>query len=451
MYIAFVTNGDQIMKTESGYQGGENFDLRDVLLKGRTLQLSDRTAFFQEFLQGLRQREENLCMRCIGSPADREVTIVDLSSGQQQTMLMFGSNNYLGLATHPHVTSRAAKALSEFGAGVGGPPLLNGYTTLHRQLEERLADLKGTEDAMIFSSGYGANVGLVSGLTGKADIIVYDAYSHASFCDGMTMSGAQSFLFSHNDLSHLDMMLARASARPHSDIFVGVEGVYSMDGDIAPLDRILPLCRRYGAYLIVDDAHGTGVMGSHGRGTAEHFGLEGEIPATMGTFSKALTATGGFVAASKDIIDYLRFFARSYMFSASLPPATVATVLAGLDVLEQEPERLATLRENINYAASGLRKRGFSIPSQSAILPLRVPEWMDIRKAARAFHERGVFINSVEYPAVPVSQQRFRISLMATHTREDIDHLMTAVEEVWSLFGHDLKEHADEPRQRNAA
>ena len=206
------------MKTDSCYQGGENFDLRDVLLKGRSLPLSERTSYFQGFLQDLRQREENFCMRCMNSPSDREISILDPVSRTERKMLMFGSNNYLGLATHPHVVKQAAQALKEYGAGLGGPPLLNGYTSLHRKLEERLAALKGTEDAMIYSSGYGANVGMVSGLTGKADIILYDAYSHASFCDGINLSGAQSFLFSHNDLTHLARLLDRAQTRPHNDI-----------------------------------------------------------------------------------------------------------------------------------------------------------------------------------------------------------------------------------------
>ncbi len=439
------------MKIDGAYQGGENFDLRDVLLKGRSLPLPERTSFFQGFLQDLKQREENLYMRCLSSPSDREVTVLDSSSGSERKMLMFGSNNYLGLATHPHVIRQTAAAVQKFGAGLGGPPLLNGYTTLHRELEERLAALKGTEDAMIYSSGYGANVGLVSGLTGKSDIILYDAYSHASFCDGIALSGAQSFLFSHNDLSHLTMLLERARTRPHNDIYVGVEGVYSMDGDLAPLNNILALCDTYGAHLMLDDAHGTGVMGRHGRGSAEQAGVEGRIPITMGTFSKAFTATGGFVAASKAITDYLRYFARSYMFSASLPPATVATVLAGLDVLEREPERLLRLHENVAYAAQHLRSMGFATPAQSAILPLRVPQGMDIRQASRVFHERGMFVNSIEYPAVPVSQQRFRISMMATHTHGDIDRLLEVVEEVWSLHRHDMRESADEAHQRNAA
>lgn len=441
----------ETMKNEGTYNGGENFDLRDILLNGRSVRLSERTAHFGDFLKSLQEQEHNLCMRCISSAADREVEVVDQQFGRRRSMLMFGSNNYLGLATHPHVVNQASAALESFGAGIGGPPLLNGYTTLHRDLEERLAAFKGAEDAMIFSSGYGANVGLVSGLTGRNDIIVYDAYSHASFCDGLKMSGAQALMSSHNDVAHLRAMLEGASRRPHNDIFVGVEGVYSMDGDLAPLDRILPLCNEYGAYLVLDDAHGTGVMGAHGRGTAEHFGLEGKIPITMGTFSKVFAVTGGFVAADKAIVDYLRYFGRSYMFSASLPPVVVATVLAGLDVLEREPERVDQLHANIAYAAAAFRQIGFSTPSHSAIFPLRVPAGMDIRKAARAFHERGIFVNSVEYPAVPVSQQRFRVSVMATHTRRDIDRLIATIEEVWSLFAGDIMEAQHETEQCNAA
>ncbi len=170
------------MTTTGSYNGGENFDLRDILLRGRSMKMAERLGFFQEFLRSIQSREENFCMRCISSPADREVIVVDPLSGVERAMLMFGSNNYLGLATHPYVQAQAAKALKLFGAGLGGPPLLNGYTTLHRTLEERLASLKGTDDAMIFSSGYGSNVGLVSGIAGKSDMIVYDAYSHASFC-----------------------------------------------------------------------------------------------------------------------------------------------------------------------------------------------------------------------------------------------------------------------------
>ena len=419
------------MSANESYKGGENFDLRQILLKGKNLRLKERTGFFSSFLRATTESHEQLFMRRILSEAGRSVTVEDPYTGAARTMLMFGSNNYLGLAGHPYVKERARRALRKYGAGVGGPPLLNGYTALHSELEERLAALKGAESALIFSSGYGANVGLVTGLVNAGDRVVYDAYSHASFTDGIKMSGVQALHFPHNDIPRLEDLL-RLYSGPDHDVFVGVEGVYSMDGDLAPLDEITRICGARGAVLMVDDAHGTGVMGDTGRGTAEHFGVEGKVDITMGTFSKAFASTGGFVASSRDIIDYLRFFARSYMFSASLPPVVIATVLAGLDVVGREPELIARLRENLRHAVGGLNQMGFDLRPEAPIIPLRVPPGMNIRKAAYKFHERGIFMNSVEFPAVPVCQQRFRISLMATHTREDIDRLLAAVGEVWS-------------------
>lgn len=420
-----------MITADDKYQGGENFDLRQILLQGRSMRLHEKTAHFYKALQHLNERNEMSLMRCIHSPADREVVVADPVTGQLRRMLMFGSNNYLGLANHPYVRERAAQSIREFGAGIGGPPLLNGYTKLHRELEIRLAALKGTEDALIFSSGYGANVGLITGLLNSNDMVIYDAYSHASFCDGMKMAGNLTAKFPHNDINQLRHLLEIHSGTTNRDCYVGVEGVYSMDGDLAPLDAMLTLCKAHGAILIVDDAHGTGVMGATGRGTAEHFGVEGKIPVTMGTFSKVFGMTGGFVAASKPIIDYLRFFARSYMFSASLPPVVIGTVLAGLDIIERQPQLLADLHENVDYTAAGLRGLGFDVHPEAGIIPLLVPAEINIRQAAQQFHELGIFVNSIEYPAVPVSQQRFRISLMATHMKEDISRLLGAVEKVW--------------------
>jgi glycine C-acetyltransferase len=419
------------MKNVLEYQGGENFDLREMLLKGRQLRLKDKADFFTNFINDLTENKQMHHMRCISSAADREVIIEDRYAGKKRKMIMFGSNNYLGLANHPYVKEKTRVALSEFGAGIAGPPLLNGYTILHRQLEERLAYLKGSEDALIFSSGYGANVGLVSGLLNSNDIVIYDAYSHASFCDGIKLAGAESFRFPHNNVSLLKQRLEQNTSVSTGDLYVGVEGVYSMDGDLAPLDKIVPICKSKGAILIIDDAHGTGVMGKSGRGTIEHFGLESKVDISMGTFSKAFASTGGFVASTRPIINYLRFFARSYMFSASLPPASIASVLACLDVIENEPGLLEKLWKNVNYTLQSLRGIGIDVESQSAIIPLKVPAGMDLRKAASKFHEKGIFVNSVEYPAVPISQQRFRISVMATHTKEDIDKLIEAVNEIW--------------------
>ncbi len=418
------------MLTNEQYKGGENFDLRQMLLTGKNLRLGERTGYFSSMVTAVAARGEQLHMRCILSGADRSVIVEDPTTGQKRSMLMFGSNNYLGLAGHPSVKESAAQALREYGAGVGGPPLLNGYTTLHRELEERLAALKGCESAMLFSSGYGANVGLVTALVNQRDRVLYDAYSHASFCDGIKMADVQSRHFPHNDIDRMEKMLEACSGADH-DVFVGVEGVYSMDGDLAPLDRLTRICRERGAILLLDDAHGTGVMGRTGRGSAEHFGVEGLVDITMGTFSKTFATTGGFIASTGPIIEYLRYFARSYVFSASLPPVVAATVIAGLDVIEREPELIARLHDNVAYAAAGLNRLGFDLSPEGAIIPLAVPPGMNIRKAARRFHEKGIFVNSVEFPAVPLSQQRFRVSLMATHTRDDIDRLIDAVGEVW--------------------
>jgi glycine C-acetyltransferase len=439
------------MTRKQEYQGGENFDLREMLLRGRHMKLFERTEVFAGFLGDLEKNQEMLCLRCITSAADREVQVIDPVSGQTRPMVMFGSNNYLGLATHPHLLERATEAFSHYGAGVGGPPLLNGYTALHKELEERLARTKGAEDALLFSSGYAANVGLVTGLMQKSDLVLYDAYSHASLSDGIKMAGVPAQQFTHNDIAQLRRMLEAGKGRGTGDTYVAVEGVYSMDGDLAPLKELSALCRSYGAILIVDDAHGTGVLGAHGNGTAEHFGVEQDVPLTVGTFSKTFAITGGFIAGPKRVIDYLRFFARAYMFSASLSPASIATVMAALDVLEQEPERLWRLRQNVAYAAASLRRLGFDVHPEAAIIPLRVPEGMDIRRASRLFHELGIFVNSIEYPAVPISQQRFRISIMATHTGRDIDRLVAAVRIVWASCAPGSEQSPDMKEQLHAA
>lgn len=421
------------------YNGGENFSLRDILLKGRHMKLNERTAFFNEFIMQESESGNNLYMRIINSAADREVEILIPQTGETKRMLMFGSNNYLGLANHPYIKEATIKAIKEFGAGIGGPPLLNGYSKLHMEVEEMLAAFKGKESAMIFSSGYGANVGLVSGLINPGDIVIYDEYSHASFCDGLKMGKIQSESFKHNDTKELENMLNKYSAICQGDIFVAVEGVYSMDGDMAPLDTITALCNLYNAHLIVDDAHGSGVVGENGKGTASFFGVDDKTDVIMGTFSKAFGVTGGFVCGSSELINYLRFFARSYMFSASLPPAVVAAVKAGLEVMQNEPGLFESLHNNIHYLNRKLYESGFDIKSETPIFALKVPQEMNIRNSVNYFHNLGIFLNSIEYPAVPVNQQRFRISIMATHTKEDIDRLVECIQEVWYKFSGKYK------------
>lgn len=426
------------MKITKKYDGGENFNLHDILMNGKQLSFSNRINTFSHFISELTANQHNLYMRQITSAADREVEIADPFTKRKKRMLMFGSNNYLGLANHPYVREQVKKAIDKFGVGIGGPPLLNGYTNLYRELEEKLASLKHAEDSLLFSSGYAANVGLVSALINHGDKVLYDAYSHASFCDGLRMAKAEAILFKHNDMKELETLLDQNN-NSYGDIFVGVEGVYSMDGDLAPLDKVVSLSRKKNAIVIVDDAHGTGVMGKTGSGTAEHFSVDKMVDITMGTFSKTFGVSGGFITASKPIVNYLRYFARSHMFSASLPPVVIAAVLTGLKVIENEPERIRKLNKNVKYARKGLNDLGFNINPQSPIIAIRVPETMNIRDAAIHFHKTGIFVNSIEYPAVPLNQQRFRISLMATHTKNDIDRLLLAIKEVWAVFNTETK------------
>ena len=415
---------------EDHAQNAENVSLVDILLKGRKLPFWERIGTFNDQIARLNGKLRHTYFRIIESKANREV-IVKNDNGQKRKMLMFGSNNYLGLANHPYVIEKVKKAIDETGIGVGGPPILNGYTSGMRELEERLSALKGTEDTLIFSSGYNANLGLVSGLCKSSDIIIADEYSHASFFDGVRMTHCKCFTFRHNRADELEKLLM-TYASTNGNVFVAVEGVYSMDGDLAPLNRIIPLCNKYDAVILVDDAHGTGVLGKKGGGIHDHYQISSANDIILGTFSKAFAVNGGFVSASRPVINFLRLIARSYMFSAALPPVTIAAVLAGLDVIERESHLLTRLHDNVAYAAKKLRKFGLVTEPKAGIIALKVPEGANIRILARKFHDAGMFLNAVEFPAVPVSKQRFRISIMADHTREDIDNLLGVVEELWS-------------------
>ena len=402
--------------------------LKTLQLQGRKQKLEDRIIAFKAMMSA----EMFTYKRTVLSPADREVRVRDPFTGVIRNMMMFASNNYLGLATHPHVQQTVKRAIDQYGCGIGGPPLLNGYIRLIEELEERLADFKSTEAALVFSSGFMANFGIISALADTNDVIIYDELSHASFYDGIRMTKAKAIPFAHNDMEQLQLLVQENAARVKGTLFICIEGVYSMDGDIAPLDEISMIAASAEAMLIVDDAHGTGVLGENGKGTASHLKCEDGIGITLGTFSKVFASCGGFVTASADIVEYLRYHARSYIFSASIPPAIAATVLGGLDVLEKEPWLREQLKSNVNYAISKLHRFGFFANPEAAIITLKLPEDMCIRNAAYLYHQKDIFVNSVEYPAIPTGKERFRISIMATHSKEDIDRLATATEEIWN-------------------
>lgn len=411
----------------------DDIDLRSILLRSRRLGIRARTETYSNWIRNVQSRGESMYHRVIQSPVDRAVRVLDTQTGVEQEMLMFGSNTYLGLTNHPYVKERMQAAIDEWGAGVGGAPLLSGYSGLHRQLEERMAAFKGSEDAVIYQSGYGANLGLITCLLGKRDVAYYDVRSHACTLDGINMAAGIGVKFAHNDMDALAELLSHPV---EGDRIICVEGVYSMDGDLAPLPEIVQLAKRHDALILLDDAHGVGVVGRQGRGTADHFGVAPDIDMMVGTFSKVFGVTGGVVCTSRAISDYLRHFSRSNVFSSSLPPSSIAAVHAGLDLLERDDSLIAKLHDNVAYLARKLNALGFDVAPDSAIVPLPVPKEMNLRRAVRYIHDRGIFANAVEYPAVAVHRQRIRFSVMAVHTYDDIDRVVEVVEEVWTKFAN---------------
>jgi glycine C-acetyltransferase len=367
--------------------------------------------------------------------SEHRTLVRDHLTGKVREMVMMASNNYLGLTTHPKVVEAGIKAQAKYGAGSGSVALLAGTLDLHRQLEEALARFKGCEDAIVFPTGYSTNVGCVSGLLRKGDVAINDRLNHASIIDGCKLSGADIRTFKHNDLASLEKLLTKCDEEYQGKLVI-VDGVFSMDGDIAPLPELLALCRQHQARLMIDEAHATGVIGEHGHGTPEYWHVEGQVDLVAGTLSKGLGGLGGFVAAKKEVVNYLRFFGRSYMFSTSLPPAVSASLLAALEVIDAEPELRDRLWENIRYFTGRLRQLGFDLGNaETAIIPVVIGDDTKVQLMCRELHQAGIFLNPVAYPAVPKRLSRLRLSLMATHTKEDLDQTLDALERVGQKYG----------------
>ena len=339
-----------------------------------------------------------------------------------RSVIMIGSNNYLGLTTHPNVREAAKRAIDEYGTSVTGSRYLNGTLRLHRELEERLAAFVRKEAALVFSTGMQANLGAMSALVGPEDYVVLDKENHASVVDGVRLGLGTMKRFRHNDMKHLDRVLA--GIPDAAGKLVVVDGVFSMSGDIAPLHEIVALCEKYGARLYVDDAHSLGVLGG-GRGTAIHFDLNDKVDLIMGTFSKSFASIGGFVAGDADVIDYIQHHARSLIFSASLPAPNVMAVMAALEIMENEPEYVERLWENGNYMLKSLQELGFNVGStQTPIVPIIIGYDEPTFLTWKLLFERGLYTNPVVTPAVPPGQSLLRTSYMATHTREQLDRAL---------------------------
>jgi len=366
--------------------------------------------------------------RVISSAQDPVVT----HDGRE--LVMLGSNNYLGLANDPEVKEAAAMALALYGTGCAGSRLLNGTLDVHVQLEGRLAEFMRREAALIFATGFQVNLGVLSCLLDRSDIAYLDALDHACIIDGCRLGFGKSHKFRHNDMQDLEQKLQNAP--PDRGKLIVVDGVFSMEGDIAPLPQLVELKQRYGARLMVDDAHGLGVFGENGRGTPEHFGVEPEIDLVMGTFSKSLAAVGGFVAGDRYVIEHIKHTARAEIFSAAPPPASMAAALKALEIVEREPERRKRLWENTEYMQRELTGLGFDTGhSSSPVIPILVGEDITAYKMTIRLGQEGVFVNPVVSPAVPPGRAMIRTSYMATHAREHLDRSLEALAEVGRELG----------------
>jgi 8-amino-7-oxononanoate synthase len=337
-------------------------------------------------------------------------------------MIMIGSNNYLGLTVHPKVREAALDAVQRYGTSCTGSRFLNGNLEMHQELEERLADFMGRERALVFSTGYQTNLGTISALIGREDVVITDHDDHASIVDGCRLSWGQMRRFRHNDMESLERVLKRCD--PQAGKMVVVEGVFSMGGDIAPLPKMMPPCQKYGAKLMVDDAHSVGVLGQ-GRGTAAHFGISEGVDITMGTFSKSFASLGGFIVGDEPVIHYIQHFARSLIFSASMPPASVAACLAALNIMETETWRYERLAEIAVRMREGFHSLGFETgPTATPIVPIIIGDQMKTFMLWKALFDAGVYTNAVIPPAVAPNESRLRTSYMATHTDEQLDRVL---------------------------
>lgn len=366
--------------------------------------------------------------RVIESEQDTEVII----NGKK--VLMFGSNSYLGLTNHPKIIEAAVKATRKYGTGCAGSRFLNGTLDIHIELENKLAEFVGKEAALCYSTGFQANLGVLSCIPQRGDFIMLDALDHASIIEGARLSFAKTVKFQHNDM---DSLRKRLKVCPHGKLkFIAVDGIFSMEGDIVRLPEIVELAEKYNASIMVDDAHSMGVLGKNGCGTADHFGLTDKVDVIMGTFSKSFASLGGFIAGSFDMINYLKHNSRALIFSASMTPASTATVLAALEVMKAEPERMDHLWELSRYSLKAFQQLGFNTGlAESPIIPLRLGDMDKTLILTKLLLEAGIFVNPVVAPAVPPNDTLIRFSLIATHTHAQVDRAVENIAKLSKMLG----------------
>ena len=391
--------------------------------------LFEAADYFWKYVADAVKKKYMIYIQPMMSGPRTELEVFDRNTQSVRKFLNFCSYNYLGYSLHPEVIRAVKETLDEFGTGAVSAPLLSGYSKPISQLEEEISRLKGMESSIVFPTGYSTNIGILSGLLHSGDVAVLDILSHASIYDGVRMSGADIKVFAHNNPSHLERVLRKTNKKR---ILVCVEGVYSMDGDLANLPEIIPICRKYGARLLVDEAHATLVFGEKGGGVAEHFKVEHEVDISIGTFSKSFGAIGGFASGSKKIMNYLRMFSRSYVFSCAMAPHTAAGIIKILEIFEKDKSEREQLWKNTRYIHKKLKQAGLDIGStKSQVVPVMAGSDLRLREISKKIQQRGLYTGVVTYPAVAKNKTRLRLSISSKHTREQMDRCVEILEQVF--------------------
>ncbi|MCD7935412.1 MAG: aminotransferase class I/II-fold pyridoxal phosphate-dependent enzyme [Tannerellaceae bacterium] len=394
--------------------------------------LFEVTDYFSAYLQDATRKGYMVYGHPVTSAPGAEFDVYDGIQNKERHFLNFCSYNYLGYSCHPEVVATVQNTLSRYGTGAVSAPLLSGYYDLSRQLEETIAGFKCKEAAVLFPTGYGANLGVLSCLLKPGDVAVMDILSHASIYDGARLAGADIKVFSHNNAEHLERILKNLTTKR---VIVCVEGVYSMDGDLVNLPEIVAVCKKYGVKILLDEAHATLLFGENGRGVAEHFGLEDQIDVTIGTFSKSFGAIGGFAVGEARVMTYLRMYARSYVFSCAMAPHTAAGILKVIELYQKDKSCLAKLWENTHYMQQKLTAAGLNTgATQSQVIPVIVGNDRRLREISRMIHARGLYTGVVTYPAVSGKRTRLRLSMSSNHTMEQMDSCVDIIKEAFDLY-----------------
>src|SRR6266700_1169118 len=391
-------------------------------------------AYLADQMNELKQKGTHFSLRVLEDEQAPECTV------DGKHIINLASNNYLGLTTHPKLREAAIAAIKKFGVGSGAVRTVSGTMTIHMALEEKIARFKNTEACVVFQSGFAANAGTVSAILGKEDYIISDELNHASIIDGARLSRAKIKVFRHKDVAHAEELLKEVAGEPGHKLII-TDGVFSMDGDIGPLPALCDLAAKYGAIMMIDDAHSSGVLGHNGRGTADHFQVHGRVDVQVGTLSKAIGALGGYVCGSRDLIDFLYHRARPFLFSTSHPPSVAATCIAAFDVLENEPERIERLWENTRFWKKELGLLGFDIggratpASETPITPIIIGDGKLTMGFSRELFKEGVLGTGIAFPTVPEGKARIRTIMTATHTKEELQQALQVLKSVGKRMG----------------